>query len=208
MTKPNLKVIILIALLSLLSIKIFANNEKMNSRIKPPQAAPLFSIKDVTGKEINLANLKGKKVMLTFYRNAGCPICNLRFHELQQQAEYFKSKGLVLLAVYESTATNMQKYIGNEQFYASMIPNPDQSLYKLYDIERSMGKVMKGMFHGAMGKMNKGKKLFKTKVDSDGNANRISADFLIDENGKVQTAYYGKYVGDQLPVSEIKKFLN
>lgn len=177
-------------------------------KIKPPQTAPAFTIKDVHGATVNLADYKGKKVMLTFYRNVGCPICNLRFHELQEQATYFKSKGLIVLAVYESTAENIKQYMEGETFYATMIPNPDQSLYKLYDVERSAGKMMKGMFHGAMRKMKEGKALFKKKIELDGNATRISADFLIDENGNVQTAYYGKYIGDHLPIDKIKLFLN
>jgi peroxiredoxin len=177
-------------------------------RITPPQAAPAFTIKDVNGTTVSLAGYKGKKVMLTFYRNVGCPICNLRFHELQQEADYFKSKGLVMLAVYESTAGNMKQYVEGETFDATMIPNPDQSLYKLYDIERSGGKMLKGMFHGAMGKMKKGKALFKKKIELDGNSNRISADFLINENGNVQTAYYGKFIGDHLPIADIKRFLS
>jgi thioredoxin-dependent peroxiredoxin len=177
-------------------------------KIQAPQEAPLFSIKDVNGTSVNLADYKGKKVMLTFYRNVGCPVCNVRFHELEEQAAYFKSKGMILLAIYESTADNMKKYLDGESVFATMIPNPEQNLYELYDIDRSMGKMMKGMFHGAMGKMKKGKKLFKQKIKQDGNSNRIGADFLIDEKGNVQTAYYGKYVGDHLPLNDIKSFLN
>ncbi len=181
---------------------------KEQQKVEPPKAAPTFTIKDVAGSTINLADYKGKKVLLCFYRNVGCPVCNLRFHELEGQAAYFKSKDLIVLSVYESSAVNMKHYVGNEYYYSVMLPNPDQSLYQLYDIDRSMGKVMKGMFHGAMGKMKAGKKLFKKKMKQDGNKDRIGADFLIDENGNVLIAHYGKYIGDNLPVSEIKKFLH
>jgi hypothetical protein len=71
-----------------------------------------------------------------------------------------------------------------------------------------MGKVFKGLFHGAFKKMNKGKKLFRNKIELDGTTDRIGADFLIDENGLVNTAYYGKYLGDHLPIDAIKKFIN
>jgi hypothetical protein len=127
---------------------------------------------------------------------------------LQEQAGYFKSKGLVMLAVYESTAENMKQYVDGERPYATMVPNPDLSLYKLYEVERSGGKMMKGMFPGAMRKIKKGKKLFKKEIKQDGNSNRIGADFLIDENGNVATAYYGKFIGDHLPIDTIKQFLN
>lgn len=196
------------AILIITSSTAFSKPKPGNKKIKPPQAAPTFTIEDVNRMAVNFGAYKGKKVMLTFYRNIGCPVCNLRFHELQKQTEYFKSKGLIVLAVYESTADNMKQYLEGESPYAIMIPNPDQSLYRLYKVDKSMSKVMKGMFHGAMGKMKQGKKLFKTKIKQDGNSNRISADFLIDENGNIATAYYGKFIGDHLPIANIKQFLN
>lgn len=177
-------------------------------KITASQSAPAFTVQDVNNIRISLAGLKGKKVLLSFYRNVGCPVCNLRFYEMQQQANYFREKNLVVLAVYESSADNMKKYIGLESFYALMIPNPDLSLYQLYKIDNSMGKMMKGIFHGAMGKMKEGKKLFTQKIKQDGNAGRIGADFLIDENGIVRKAYYGNHLGDHLPIADIKQFLN
>jgi thioredoxin-dependent peroxiredoxin len=198
----------LFALLSLAFTNAFSQSKKEIMKISPPQEAPHFKTKDINGKTVNLADYRGKKIMLTFYRNVGCPVCNFRFHELQEQADSFKVKDLILLAVYESTTENMKQYLEGEDPYALMISNPEQDLYKLYNIDRSMGKMMKGMFHGAMSKMNKGKKLFKRKIKQDGNSNRISADFLIDKNGKVQTAYYGKFIGDHLPMYEIKNFIN
>jgi thioredoxin-dependent peroxiredoxin len=199
---------VLLALLLLSFNQLFSQTKNEIVKVKPPQAAPTFTIKDINGTIVNLADYKGKKVMLTFYRNVGCPICNLRFNELQAQADYFKSKGLVLLAVYESTADNMKQYLEGQSTYATMIPNAEQDLYKLYDIDRSGGKMMKGMFHGAMGKMKKGKKLFKSKIKQDGNSNRIGADFLIDENGNVKMAHYGSFVGDHISLETIKQFLN
>jgi hypothetical protein len=50
------------------------------------------------------------------------------------------------------------------------------------------------------------KKLFKTKIKDDSPNNMINADFLIDESGKVITAYYGKYSGDFIPITTIKQF--
>jgi peroxiredoxin Q/BCP len=202
------KRLLTIALFAATSLQSFSQSNSKKMKITKQQSAPIFTINDVNGTTVNLTDFKGKKVLLTFYRNVGCPICNLRFHELQEQADYFKSKGLVLLAVYESSAENMKQYLEGENPYAIMIPNQDQSLYQLYDIDKSMGKVMKGLFHGAMGKMKKGKDLFKQKVKADGSSDRIGADFLIDENGKINTVYYGKFLGDHLPITEIKQFIN
>jgi len=206
--QPKIKSFLLfIAVLLSLSIQSFTQ-KKEKMKIKPPQKALDFTINDVHGNPIDLTQFKGKKVLLSFYRNVGCPVCNLRFHEIQQQNEQFRSKGLIVLAVYESTAANMQKYLENEDPYAIMIPDPDQKLYKLYQVEQSTGKLMKGMFNGAMKKMKAGKKLFKNKIKQDGSSNRIGADFLIDENGNIKEAYYGKHIGDHLPLEKITEFIN
>lgn len=182
--------------------------EKAKMKIQVNQPAPNFTIKDVNGTIVSLSDYKGKKVLLTFYRNVGCPVCNVRFHDLQEQTELFKSKNLILLAIYESNAENMKKYLEGENLYAIMVPNPEQNLYAMYSIGSGMGKMMKGMFNGAMGKVKKGKALFKAKIEQDGNKTTIGADFLIDEKGNINAAYYGKYLGDHLSIAEIKKFIN
>jgi peroxiredoxin len=171
--------------------------------IQTNQSAPAFSIKDVNGTTVNLSDLKGKKVLLNFYRNAGCPACNFRFHELEKQSANFKAKGLVVISVYESSSENLNKYLSNTSRYSIMIPNPSQDLYAAYSVERSMGKMMKGMFNGAMGKMNKGQKLFTEKIKQDGNMDRIGAEFLIDEDGKILISHYGKFLGDHLSIETI-----
>lgn len=183
-------------------------NKYRNMKIKEQQIAPTFTIQDVNGNTIKLSDLKGKKVLLAFNRNVGCPVCNLRYHELMQNQELFNQKNLVVLSIYESSAEKMKTYLEGETIYSTMIPNPDLSLYKLYAVERSKAKVFKGMFNGLMGKMKAGYKLFPKKIKQDGNMDRIGAEFLIDENGIVKKAYYGKFVGDHLPIESIKQFIN
>ena len=56
--------------------------------------------------------------------------------------------------------------------------DPDLSLFKLYEIECCGGKLMKGMFNRAMGEKEK---VYLKKIEMVGNANRICADFIIDE---------------------------
>ncbi len=190
-----------------LTLTSFTPHKTEPMRLAPPDTAPCFTTTDINGSTLDLSAYKGQRVLLTFYRNVGCPICNLRFHEIEERTAEFKAKGLVVIAVYESSAANMRSYMEGERFNTIMVPDPEQRLYALYNVERSSGKLMKGMFHGAMGKMMKGKKLFKQKVKQDGHMNRVSADFLINADGTLNTAYYGAYVGDHLSVDSINTFL-
>lgn len=168
--------------------------------------APTFAIQDVYGNIQKLGDYTGKKILLSFHRNVGCPICNLRFHELEREAEFFKTKGLILISVYESSPDNLRKYLDGIKTHSIMIPDPSQSLYKLYRVERSTGKMLKGFFNGAMKKAKEGSILQDKSIKQDGNLNRIGAEFLINEKGVIVSAYYGSYLGDHMPLSEIKKF--
>lgn len=171
--------------------------------------APDFQTTDIYGNALRLADLKGKKVLLSFYRNAGCPICNFRFHELEKEKDFFQQHNLTLVAVYESSVDKMHEYIGSEKVYPIMVADPAQKLYDLYRIGRSTRKMLSGLlFHGGISKMNKGNALYKTKMKQDGNQNRIAADFLIDENGRVVEAHYGSYLGDHISVETLRAFAN
>ena len=190
----------------------FSQSTQPNMKVATHQQAPDFQVNDVYGNPVSLAQFRGKKILLTFFRNAGCPVCNLRFHTLEEQSGFFKTHNVVFIAVYASQPDNMLHYLRSSYpdstaLYPIFIANPDQSLYKLYDTERSTGKLINSLlFHGGFSDVNKGKKLFKAKIKDDSPTNMINSDFLIDETGKVATAYYGKYSGDFIPVEDIKKF--
>lgn len=146
-------------------------------------------------------------MLLTFYRNVGCPICNLRFHEVEARMPEWAAKGLVSIAVYESTGDNLRAYMDDERPATLLIPDPFEELYALYHVERSTAKLMKGMLHGAMGKMSRGKKLFTKKIKQDGHMDRIGAEFLIDAEGTLRVAHYGAYLGDHLALDSIAAFV-
>lgn len=170
--------------------------------------APEFQVRDIEGKTHSIEQYKGKKILLSFYRNAGCPVCNFRFHELENERKLWEEKGLVLLSIYESSTENLKLLADTNHFYQNLVADPEGLLYDKYSVEENKGKLAKGFLHGAKQKSTKGKKLFTKAIKQDGKPNRIAADFLIDENGNLITVYYGKYLGDRIPVEFIKSKLN
>lgn len=169
--------------------------------------APEFQVKDIDGNSHNIGKYKGKKILLSFYRNAGCPVCNYRFHELEDSVHFFKENNIILLSIYESSIENLKLLKDTNQFYQKLVADPEGILYAQYAVEENRGKLTKGFLHGAQQKSAKGKKKFTTKIKQDGRPNRIAADFLIDENGNILIAYYGKYLGDRMPIALIKNKL-
>ena len=168
------------------------------------QQAPEFSAIDVYGNSIDLKKLRGKKVFLAFERNAGCPVCNLRTHELLKQAEYFTANNTTVVMIYESSVAKMKEYLGENTYPFHFVADPENVLYNKYGIEQSMLKFMKGMFHGLMSKVNQGTKLFKKPIKQDGHLTRIPAEFIVDERGNLKLAHYGRFIGDHLPIEILK----
>jgi peroxiredoxin len=172
-------------------------------RLVKGDTLPEILLHPVYGDSLSTTSFKGKKILLTFNRYVSCPLCNFRTHELLEQYDTLKHYGLVIISVYESRRETLSEYTTKESVPFIMIPDPTETLYRQFKVQKSWWRSFTGLFNRYGAKHSKGKKLFKSSYKRDGHLNRIGADFLIDENGMVQVAYYGKFVGDHLPVSEI-----
>ena len=62
--------------------------------------APAFTLPSATGKSVSLAEqLAEGPVVLTFYRGAWCPYCNITLHALQEAHADITARGARLIAV-------------------------------------------------------------------------------------------------------------
>ncbi len=168
---------------------------------------PFLKLKPIFGDSITTNEFKGKKILLTFNRYVSCPLCNYRTHEILEKYDSLKANGLVLISVYESAREILTQYTKQEDIPFIMISDPQEILYKQFNVTKSWWKTFVGLFNNYGAKHAMGKKQFKSKYKRDGHLNRLSADFLVNENGIIETAYYGKFVGDHLPVKEITKWV-
>ncbi|MCZ8196579.1 MAG: peroxiredoxin family protein [Flavobacterium sp.] len=176
-------------------------------RIKINDKAPTFTAIDVSGTKIDLEKYKGKKVFLAFFRYASCPVCNFRMHDILENHDQIKANGYEIIAVYESTNETLNEFLKDENVPFPIIGDSELVLYKKYRVEKSFWRTIGSVFDKKVANnKSKGKELFKgKKLKKDGNLTRIPADFLIDENGIITTAYYGTDIGDHLPLDQIIK---
>lgn len=169
------------------------------ARLSAPQEAPSFSATDVLGQPISREGLRGRRVLLSFMRDAGCPICELRLARLALRADSLKAANTRVILVYESDAATMRQYLVDKDLPFTFIADPEGALYDLFGLEKSFTKTMLGFVNGAGKKIKAGKKLQTQEVPRENaEKTRITADFILDEQGVVQRAYYGKYLGDHL----------
>lgn len=155
----------------------------MNERLQRGQMAPHFTTTDMFGQSV--------------------PFCNLRVHDLSKSYAEWRTNGLDMLAVFQSPVEKMSKYVGSQHPPFPLLPDPAQRLYRLYGVEHGW----KGLLSAAVGRVPEiGRAVFGEGFlpgSVEGGIHRIPADFLIDPYGLIARAYYGKDIGDHLPLAQV-----
>ncbi len=171
---------------------------KVNDKIIP------IELPSIDGSEFNSEGLQGTRYMLSFFRFASCPFCNLRVHELVQRYNEF-GDNFTIIAIFDSPLDNLQKHAAKHKAPFHILADEKNIYYKKYAIERSLWGMLKGMF-GRMPRLLNG--LFKGYIPwpIKGSLLTMPADFLVDEQGIIQTTYYGRDEGDHLPIEQVLDF--
>lgn len=175
-------------------------------RLTAPSLGIDFDTRDIYGKPIALREYLGKRVMLSFFRNAGCPFCNFRIYELTQKYHAWQAAGLEIIAVFSSPSHEVRRYVAKHPRPFRMISDPQLGIYNRYGVERSavailkalmfkLPRIIRGAFHGGVPLRNPHLTL-------------VPADFLVDENGMIRDIWYGRDTSDHIPMKRIDAFVH
>ncbi|KON69010.1 TlpA disulfide reductase family protein [Peribacillus butanolivorans] len=141
------KIIASVVLLSLFTIAIVqamdnkpdknAENDSLGG-LKIGAAAPDFSLKTLDGKQVNLSDYKGKKVMLNFWAT-WCPPCKKEMPDMQKYSQQ-AGDDVVILAVNIDPENDVQAFV-EDNGITFTIPldsqsakNPVNERYKILSI--------------------------------------------------------------------------
>lgn len=183
-------------------------------KLQTGEAAPPFVREDIFGERIDLRAYAGKQVLLTFLRNGGCALCNLRIHQLIQHYPELRARGLAILAVFESPVESIKHYVTSRQDVPfPLIADPTASLYDLYGVEVSEEKTKASMARAGTPELQQmiqeAAAIGYELVHEEGsNFQRIPADFLIGPDQRIQVAFYSNLIGDHLSFAEIEETLS
>lgn len=173
-------------------------------RIEVGQMAPDVQVEDVFGRPVSLQALRGRPVLLSFYRYASCPICNLRVRDLRQAAPGLEAQGLALVGVFQSDAATIGRYVGRQQAPFPLVADPGLVLYRRYGVERGWAAMLRWpTMAAALRAFAAG--YLPGRVD--GPFDRTPADFLIDRDGRVVIAHYGRHLSDHVAIDALEAAL-
>ncbi len=166
-----------------------------------------FAAKDIYGKDVKLSDYRGKRIILSFYRNVSCPFCNRRVHQVMGYNIRLMNAGVQLIFLFESD----KEKLASSSFHQGIIPwpligDPEKKIYNLYGVEQSILKTMKTMFATSLSLAKKDTQELNLPKDKDASMNLIPADFFIDENFRIVKAHYGKHLDDHVDMEELIAF--
>lgn len=171
--------------------------------------APVFELTDIFDRKINLRDYRGKKVLVAFFRHAGCPFCNVRVYNLQKRVDEFRAKNLEMIFFFESE----QKVLRNHKFHMEVNPipliaDPEKVWYNIYGVEHSALKSavshVTSIFQTAIRAKLKGLPVHT--MEGKESINTIPAEFLIDEKGMVKKVHYARGLNDRMKLELIRRF--
>ena len=169
--------------------------------------APKFEFEDQDGKKYLFPDgFKGKWLALFFLRHLGCPLCMEKLNALKGNFKQYRDSGIDLCVVVQSTPRRVTEYARDKGIPFHLIADHDKVFYDLYGVKRggigaflapsvmlaSVRSTLKGNFHGKF----------------EGDELQKPAAFLVDTQGKIVFADYGKNIADIVGEDEIFKMFN
>ena len=138
----------------------------MTTTLQPGDRAPDFTLPDADGKEVALADLRGRKVIVYFYPAASTPGCTKQACDFRDNLASLQSAGYAVLGISPDTAAKQARFRDEEGVNFPLLCDPSREVleaYGAYGEKQLYGKTVTGV---------------------------IRSTFVIDEDGTVEQAQY------------------
>jgi peroxiredoxin Q/BCP len=138
----------------------------MTTTLQPGDRAPDFTLPDADGKEVALADLRGRKVIVYFYPAASTPGCTKQACDFRDNLNSLKSAGYAVLGISPDSPAKQARFRDEENVNFPLLCDPSREVLEAY---------------GAYGE----KQLYGKQV-----MGVIRSTFVIDEDGNLEQAQY------------------
>ena len=179
------------------------------NKLQPNLKAPVFILNDMFGRKIDLNTYADKRILIAFFRHAGCPFCNLRVHALTKLHNELKANGMEMIFFFESKESVLLRSTFHKDVSpVPLISDPEKKWYATYGLESSAAISAKSHI---LEFVQTAFKAFSAGVPvhamADGESiNTIPAEFLVDRQLIIKKVHYSKGLNDRISLDLIQRF--
>ena len=163
-----------------------------------------LALPSTQGDTFDIKDLAGKKAIITFYRFATCPFCNLRINEFSKRHGEL-GDNFEIIAIFDSPLDFLIKSAKKHNAPFKILADENFDYFKKYDVEQSTWKFLIGSTLGFFRLLNAFSKGY-IPMQMKGSMRTVPVDILINEDGTIERAYYAKNTTDHLSFDEVKTF--
>ena len=138
----------------------------MTERLSPGDEAPDFTLPDSEGNEVSLRDFRGRSVVVYFYPAASTPGCTKQACDFRDNLAELNDAGYQVVGISPDKQAKLAKFVSNEGLTFPMLGDPEKTVIEAwgaYGEKKNYGKTVMGV---------------------------IRSTFVIDEQGKIQHAFY------------------
>jgi peroxiredoxin len=168
------------------------------------QTIPQIILPAIDGSQFDNYSLKGKGYLLTFFRFATCPFCNMRMAQLVQTKPKL-GDDFEIVAIFESEIDHLKKHANKHLAKFPILADYERQYYKLFGVKKSVLGMLKGMLF-RMPTALKAMFLGYLPHEISSRLFIMPLSILVDKEGVIQNIYYGKDEGDHIPLEQVVEF--
>lgn len=110
--------------------------------------APIFTLPDQRGEMVNIADFKGKNIVLYFYPKDMTPGCTTEACDFRDQNSVFAQYETVIIGISPDPAARHQKFIEKHGLPFTLLADEEQTVAELYGVwtlKKNFGKEYMGI---------------------------------------------------------------
>ncbi len=102
------------------------------------QPAINFTLKNMDGKDVSLADYKGKWVVLYFYPKSGTPGCTTQARNFNADLDQYTKRNAVILGVSGDEVKDQKEFCNKENLKFTILADPGLKVAEQYDAKTNL----------------------------------------------------------------------
>ncbi|MFD1211238.1 thioredoxin-dependent thiol peroxidase [Arthrobacter sp. GCM10027362] len=125
----------------------------MAERLTAGDAAPDFTLQDFEGREVSLADFRGRNVVVYFYPAASTPGCTKQACDFRDNIASLQGAGYDVVGISPDPLPKLARFAEKESLNFPLLSDPDHAVAEAYGAwgeKKNYGKVYEGLIRSTL----------------------------------------------------------